>query len=159
MAGKVGRPPKEKFAFVGACADPLSETEMATLKNRMPDLYCVGRLPIRERVRLMDNLSTVIVDFRLMGELNRKRASPQGNKRKAHLTFLLYRCAELWINATGAKAVSLWERDADCWGGESAPVELARLCLIVATGKPYTASLRQQFAGAARWMRPPTKRK
>lgn len=159
MAGKVGRPPKERFEYVGACVAPINDAERDALKRELMFVDGVTRLPPRQCVRLARALETVVIDYRLMTELNRARHSSQGNKTKAHMSFLLYRCAEVWCSAARVARVSLWERDAGLGGGESTPVQIARLCLQVATGKTYAASFRRQFAGVKRWSRLPKKAK
>lgn len=157
MVGRVGRPPKERFAYVGACVAPITEAEQAALKWALLQIASVAGLAPRQQSRMLRALVSAVTDYRLMAELNRKRSSSQGNKTKAHVSFLLYRCAEAWCGVVGLKQVSLWERDASLGGGESTPVQLARVCLRIATGKVYAASLRRQFSGAARWSRPPKK--
>jgi hypothetical protein len=159
MAGRVGRPPKERFQYVGACANLLNDSERASLIHDLSQLKCVAQLPMKQRWRLFAVLEKALIDYRLMVELNGKRPSPQGNKKKVHVSFMLYSCRVAWINAAGIKKASLWQRDKSLGGEESPPVQMARTCLFAATGMPYTASLRQQFHGAARWIRPPSKRK
>ena len=159
MAGKVGRPPKERFEYVGACVAPINDAERDALKRELMSVDGVARLPPRQRVRMLKAMEMIVIDYRLMAELNRKRRSSQGNKTKAHISFLLYRCAEVWCSAARVARVPLWERDAGLGGGESTPVQIARLCLQVATGKIYAASLRRQIAGATRWSRLPKKAK
>lgn len=159
MAGKVGRPPKERFEYVGACVAPFTDAEHDALNRELMLIEAVVRLSSKRRIRLSQALANVVTDYRLMAELNHKRQSPQGNKTKAHVSFLLYRCAEVWCHAAGLVRVSLWERDSSFGGGESAPVQVARVCLRIATGKPYLASLRRQFPGAVRWHRLPKKAK
>lgn len=154
--GKIGRPPKERFEYTGVILTPLDQNAICALHAAIGALDCVSALPARYRVSLLRAMTSVVEDFRLISKLAKHRRSGRGNKPKADISLLLFRCAEVWASATKVRAVSLWERDDR--SKESPPVQIARACLEFVLGKAHPFSLRQQISRAPNWKRLPKRR-
>jgi len=152
MKAKRGRPPKEKFLVPMAIHDPVTPAESTLLRTKVLSLPCVGALPANQQEGLVNRLIDDLDAFKLAKIVNTKRRSSQGNKAKADLSLLIFKCAVSWCNTLGIEKTSLWESLNNTRTAKEAPsVELARSCIEVATGKPYPTSLRQQFKGAKKW--------
>lgn len=152
-----GRPPRPRPQIPMASAGPLSPTELAALSQKVMGLACVKKLPANQQVFLLARLADDLTAFKLITDLNKIRRTGPGNKPKAHLSLLLYKCGLSWCHTNNLPQTSLWEalgnKNA---AAESPAVELARACVEIATGKPYPTSLRQQFEGAKKWSTLPT---
>ena len=148
---KRGRPPKERFEHEVVVLDLLDPASVRDLHDAIGAIDCVAALHVRDRVSLLRATTSVVQDFRLISELAKHPRSGRGNKPKAQISMLLFRCAEVWASATKTKSVSLWERDDGT--KESPPVQIARACLEFVLGKPYKFSLRQQISKAPNWQR------
>jgi hypothetical protein len=155
MVARRGRPPKERFIYPMECIAPTSAEMRTELQVKLSNLPCVAQLSPSQQEHLLHKLIGALEDYMLAAGLNAKRKSPPGNKTKAHVSLLIYKCSIASCEVLGISETSLWEAPFNSVK-ESPPVQLVRECLSVATRKPYTASLRQQFAGATRWRPLPT---
>ena len=141
-----GRKPKERLEYVGAVSDACD------IDLSVPLEAYLAQVPEEKRGDCLRAIGLAVTYYQAMSEVNAERKhATRGNKPKAHISLLLRDIAAAWMAATGDADVSLWQSED---GRESWPVAVARVCLSVARGKPYIASLRQQFAGAARWKTP-----
>lgn len=155
MTTRRGRPPKEKFLYPMAVCAPATQADSVALGQKLSALACVQKLTEPQRDQLLHRLLSDLDNYKLATVLNAKRKTSRGNKKKAHVSLLIYSCAVSWCDVLGVSETRLWEAPQNSNTAKESPaVELARSCLEVATGKSYSASLRQQFSGAAKWSRP-----
>ena len=151
MNARRGRPPKERYLVPMAILDPVSPAESALLRGKVLSLPCVVNLSTAQQNELLNRLVDDLDAFKLATIVNAKRKSAPGNKTKADFSLLIFKCGVSWCEILGITQSPLWESPYNNGPKESPPVELARACIGVATGKPYSTSLRQQFKGARKW--------
>lgn len=150
-----GRKPSPKYEFPAAICRGLSASDVVGLHNAFGKLPCVASLTPEQKEGLLQRLMSHAIDVRLMLQLGTRRRTvkPDGNKArgnrpKVEASFALYLCANSWCQTLGVSTATLLE---DHRKIETPAVELARLVLTIASGKPYVASLRQQFNAAKNW--------
>ncbi len=148
-----GRPPKKRYEAQLVMGDPLTPLQIDDLHQKILALKFVRRLNTHQINWLVGTLAEYTASYQVVSSLNKKRKKCQrsqsglGNKQKAHVSLLLHDCAHTWRGVNSSAHIKLWESRIS----ESPSVQLARICIEIATGKPHAASLRRQIIGAGKW--------
>lgn len=100
-------------------------------------------MPTKDQNRLAEKLFTACGHFVALGGTRMSRGF-RGRPFQINLTVLIRDCAAALAEVSGQQ-VFLWVDDS---GQNSIAVELARICVELATGRPYPQSLKRQAARA-----------
>lgn len=146
---KRGRQKIRVFKYPLGFAGTLSSTTVAALESKLSMTPAYLALNPDQQRELVERLCDAIPNFQAAQQANRAYSGKVGNRPNRHIAVLLRDCRIALKKVSPESDWPFWERDDR--SVESPAFQIGRACIEIATGRRYTASLRQQGRKATDW--------